>query len=341
MKFDQIILCTDAPERQGLAYYYYLAFRDIIGVDKVSIIDEEKRKYDASLISRIYRRFQLKMNVLSRKKYLRLLNGILPSKRYIVILFNNANLKYKEIKSLSDSENIYLANYLSDGLFGMNSQKQTEVIESLHLYELVTTFATDLLPVLYQMGAKKVARIPFAYCKYTHLESTASLTFMPEKKLYYFGTWTPTIELWLSYLLEFDLVIEGNGWGNAKNKIIRKIGTKKNPGTDQNMAILARKAGLVINFTRAQHGCFHTMKTFELTASGACVLSNYSREQEEFFKNGKSIIYFNTPKEMVEQVNYYFNNPIESNSIRDEAIKAALPNSYHVRAKQFLDILES
>jgi len=338
MEFNKIILCTEAPKNTGLAYYYYLAFRDILSDEKVVLIDEGDRRYEASLISRAQR----KLNYLRGKSSVEKMNQILEScdesGKNIVILFNTANIRLEEIKKLSEKKYIYLIHLLSDSPYGMYPSRMQLTFQSLPLFHMVCIFAKALVPVLYQMGASRVERVPFGFCKYTHLiAENASEPELPNS-VYYFGTWTPVIEDWLVNLKGFDLHIEGGLWKNAKDKDLMTIGTKPNPHTDRNMAAMARKAAVVVNFTRASHGCFHTMKTFELTAAGAAVVSNYSDEQVEFFKPGHAMSYFNTKDEMTACVKSLLEDREKNILLRSCAYQEAMKHSYHERAKEILKL---
>ena len=339
MNFDRIILCTDAPHGQGLAYYYYRAFCDEVGHEKVRIIDEGDRQYGASLLERGSRRLKHDLGWLSRRRYNRLLSDLAVGKN-LVILFNSGDLANGEIRKLADHSSIYLVNYLSDSPYGIVPSRQEGILNSIPYFRLVCIFAKDLMPVLYQLGAQRVERIPFGYCKYTHLEPSKNIQVEFPDNVFYFGTWTPEIESWLEPLSSYGLHIEGNGWGSAARRKLREVGTRKKPNTDHNMAIMARKAGVVVNFTRAKHGCFHTMKTFELAVAGACVLSNFSEEQNEFFKDNESMAYFNTVDEMKMKIEYFLKEPSEAHRLRDEARKAAMPHSYHNRCQSLMALLE-
>jgi len=341
MKFEKIILCTEAPHCTGLAYYYYLAFRDLLSEEKVVLIDEGERKYDASLISRVER----KMNYLSGKSSVEKMNLILEAckagEKNVVILFNTSNIRYEEIKKLSNNKDIYLIHLLSDNPYGMYQSRMQLTFQTLPLFDMVCVFARALAPVLYQLGARRVERLPFGYCKYTHfISENISEPEFPQS-VYYFGTWTPVIEKWLGYLKDFDLHIEGSFWKKASDSNLRKIGSKPNPNTDKNMSLMARKAGVVVNFTRASHGCFHTMKTFELTVAGGAVVSNYSEEQSEFFKPDYAMCYFNTPNEMAHCISDLLTDRKKNMYIRNNALKEALHHSYHARAESLLFLLKS
>ena len=341
MEFDRIILCTEAPKETGLAYHYYRAFTDILPLKKIVIIDESSRKYydETSFLSKVVRKIMYVSGQSSKDKMNRVLENCSAVKKNIVIVFNTANLKYVEIKKLAQDPSIYLIHLLSDNPAGMNPVSRRLTIESLPLFDLICIFAKPLVPVLYQWGAKRVERIPFAYCKYTHFISAKAEEAEFPQSVYYFGTWTPDIEKLLLPLKQFDLHIEGKLWEAATDKVLKDIGTKGSPALHNKMTIMARKAGVVVNFTRASHGCFHTMKTFELTAAGACVVSNYSDEQAEFYKPDDSMVYFNTPGEMVEIVRSLLNDQEKNYKVRQRAIEASVLHSYHQRAAQLLNLI--
>ena len=81
------------------------------------------------------------------------------------------------------------------------------------------------------------------------------------------------------------------------------------------------------------------MKTFELTIAGSCVVSNFSREQAEFFPADVSMPYFNTKDEMKESVKRLLENKAENQKLREEHYKNALPHSFHSRVKELLNQL--
>jgi hypothetical protein len=261
--------------------------------------------------------------------------------RNIVILFNTANLRFEEVEKLAKQPYIYLVHLLSDSPYGMHPPQQKLTFRGLPFFDLVLIMANALVPVLYQMGAKKVERLPFGYCRYTHfIAEEAADPEMPQS-VFYFGTWTPVIESWLMPLKKYDLHIDGSFWKQAIDNDLRHLGTRPNPNTDKNMARMARKAGAVVNFTRAPHGCFHTMKTFELTIAGGCVVSNYSDEQAEFFTPDVGMSYFNTPAEMSEQVGALLADKQKNRMLRENAIRQAINHSYHERVKNLLHTLKN
>ena len=329
---------TNAPPNKGLAHYYYLAFQDVLGIEKVEILPNFNRNYQASLLSRGFRRLKSMSGLLSLYKYEQVMKEIKSGKN-LIIIFNGADFKPTEIEKLSKEPSIFLIQYLSDHPFALLPEARKTTFDSLRNFDVICTFASDLIPVYYQLGAKRVLRIPFGYCKYTHLESSKNIEIEYPQKVYYLGTRMPILEDWIAELLDFDLEIEGNQWHKAGHKILKKLGSKSNPQVGEQMAVMARKAGVVVNFTRAQHGCFHTMKTFELAISRACVVSNYSKEQEEFFPNGQGYNYFNTKKKMKDKVRLFLEDKTLNLEQRELIYQNALNHSYHHRVKELLQLL--
>ena len=125
----------------------------------------------------------------------------------------------------------------------------------------------------------------------------------------------------------------------SKNKELRYIALNSSKSFSRSMVQSARNAKIVINFTRAPHMCLHTMKTFELTISGACVISNFSEEQNNYFPNYNSMVFFNTKDEMIEKIDYYLYNNDENVRIRKNAFLNAKDNNYHERSKDLINYL--
>jgi spore maturation protein CgeB len=80
------------------------------------------------------------------------------------------------------------------------------------------------------------------------------------------------------------------------------------------------------------------MKTFELPACGAFVLSNRTDEQVGFFPEGQCADYFSTQDEMIKKVELYLSNTSAREQIRHAAAEQVKPHCYRERARQVLNI---
>lgn len=338
MNFDKVLIISNAPRGTGLASYYANAFEEVLGKDKVLFKGEENRVYSNNLIYRAKRKIHIQSGLYANNKMADILAMINSEEKFLIWVTNTADLRTADIKKLSDLENTFLVHYIPDHPFAVFKERQEIIKDSLAYFDLVLTFSKSLLPVYYQLGAKNVFRLPFAYCSQTHwIDYTEQSAY--SKKVAYFGTWTPAIEEWLSEIAPIcDLSISGSFWENAKDPLLKDLGTKNKGNVNRKMAELANEAAVVINFTRATHGCFHTMKTFELPAAGACVLSNYSEEQDEFYPQSE-FLYFNTKKQLKEQLMALLAKPDQILKIKKAANEHSKSNSYNNRVNHLLNYL--
>jgi spore maturation protein CgeB len=218
----------------------------------------------------------------------------------------------------------------------MPARSWADIRRVLPLFTSVFTFLNDLVPVFYQYGARRVRRVPFAYCRYTHLQTDVHRA--PDGHLYYFGTYGPTVERWLMPLARFNLVIHGHGWSRASSPELRKA-SMHSIAIDSQMC-KAAEGQLVVNFIRAEHGSGHSMKTFELPAAGACVITNRSEEQLEFFPEGSGVGYFNTAGEMTGLVVRFMEDPCRITAAIGKRDVYLAGHSYHERVETLLDEIE-
>lgn len=328
----KIILVTGSPANSGLAYFYYLGLRDISSLP-IELIDNGQISYNRTFLKRVVMKPQRDLGFRAKAQLRRILASIGgdPDSTAILI-FSLGDLRPREVLSLWQTGASLYA-YFSDSPFGMQPKVRQAIFQVLPLFKSVFTSLRYLVPVYYQYGAQRVHRIPFAYCRYTHLLDGYPRA--PDGHLYYFGTHGPLIEKWLITLADFNLVIHGHDWGRARHPKLRAA-CKHPIALDHEMTKIAN-GQLVINFMRAEHGGCHSMKTFELPAAGACVITNRTDEQLEFFPEGSNINYFNTPDEMKKLVDCFFTNPeyiIKKINQRHEFI---LDQTYHQRAVSILE----
>jgi spore maturation protein CgeB len=77
-------------------------------------------------------------------------------------------------------------------------------------------------------------------------------------------------------------------------------------------------------------------RVFEIPGAGGFLLTEGAERLEEYFQPGKEVVIFRTPDEMVEQVRYYLEHPVERERIRAAGYARALRE--HSYVQRFLDI---
>lgn len=334
----KIILATNAPKDAGLPYFYQLELEKKLETGKLIYLYSSNIKLQRTLYARILNRLSLLFKISSNSLFKKILQQIKNTKeKTSIILFNTSGLNKNHLKRLKQFKNIELYNYLSDNPLGMSNHDINLTIDSFSFMNKVFVFSKSLIPIVYQYGAKEVVYIPFGYCRKNHLINLNNVKAPHKNQIIYFGTWGPLIEEWLYPLKDFNLKIYGNDWGKSKYKELRMISSYKS-GMQSDMSEKASNAKVVINFIRAQHGSLSSMKTFELAASGACIVTNRTLEQLEFF-NEKEFNYFDSMEEMVEKVTTLIEDETKNFQSRRNSQNKVMNHSYKERATELLNNL--
>jgi hypothetical protein len=331
----KIILATNAPKNAGLPYFYSLELEKKLETGKLVYLYSADIKLQSTLYTRVLNRLSLLFKISSNRLFNRILEEIKNTEeKSCIILFNTSGLNQYHLRSLKQYKNIELYNYLSDNPIGMSNGDFNLTVDSFSYVKKVFVFSRSLIPIVYQYGAKEVVYIPFGYCKKNHLIKINNIKTIRNNQIIYFGTWGPLIEEWLYPLTDFNLKIYGNSWEKSKYKELRKISSNKS-GMQYDMSKRASSSKVVINFIRAQHACLTSMKTFELAASGACVVTNRTHEQLEFF-NEREFNYFDTKEEMIKKVKELIKDETKNFESRINSQNKVINHSYEERASELL-----
>ena len=80
------------------------------------------------------------------------------------------------------------------------------------------------------------------------------------------------------------------------------------------------------------------MRTFEIPGCGGFLFTERSKQQCEFFEEGKEIACFSTPEELREKVDYYLNHEEERRQMADAAHREVQNHTYLHRVKKILEV---
>jgi hypothetical protein len=83
-------------------------------------------------------------------------------------------------------------------------------------------------------------------------------------------------------------------------------------------------------------------RTFEATAAGAMLLTNYTPNLERLFDIGKEVIAYRSVDEALAFIHYYSNNDDQRNAIAQAGMNRSMANhSYDKRAEQLISIIKA
>lgn len=214
--------------------------------------------------------------------------------------------------------------------------KPLKWLDSLAEFDTVFVPTKQVIPIFYQLGAKRIELYNFSYNPKLHFPRNVEVT----TAISYLGCWGPLQEMWLDRVAaEFPLRIYGWGWQHAARKSRSRACWAQGEGLGAEMGTAISSSKITFNMVRAEHGCPYSTKTLEIPACGGFMLTNWSEDQAALFEDGKECVYYNTMEEMIEKAKYYLDNDDEREKIRRAGMAAAAPYTFKNSAIALLNYL--
>lgn len=265
----------------------------------------------------------------------------------LVVVVKGIDLGEELISQLRPRRSVPVVSFMPDSPLHLIHPRLNQLaIQSLLSFDLVVTFAKMFLPVYEQMGVSHVVRIPFGYDPQMHrpvkLEGADVGVFGSD--LSYAGNTGPLQRRWMDSLAGYRPKCFGADWDNAPRleRALRRFRgyeryRKSLRGFGAELTKVCAGAKVMLNLVRAEHDCGHSMKTFELPACGACVVTNRTDEQEEFFQDGAR--FFRNQDELIEHVERLLGDEKEREKLRNAGLKEVARHTYESRAVALLQHL--
>lgn len=258
----------------------------------------------------------------------------------LTIVFRGECLKASPVARLRELSSLGCINIYTDSPFVIPGSGAAKMMPTLAMYSCVYTFSRGLIPAFEQLGASCTRWLPFGFDpEMHHIPSTPQLRL--RSTVAYLGAWGPLQEAWLEPLAPFGLGIYGPGWRHAQRNSPARAAWQEGRGIGPEMAAAIAGADIVFNMVRAEHGCAHSMKTFEIPACGGFMLTNWTEEQAEFFEDDKHCAFFHTREEMLDKATYYAANADARNKVAVAGHAEARKHPYALRAAQILKDCDS
>jgi spore maturation protein CgeB len=148
----------------------------------------------------------------------------------------------------------------------------------------------------------------------------------------------------LEHLIESGcaLRIYGPGW----REVVRRSATLRRipeptylDGDSYNVALNASR--IALSFLSTLNRDTYTRRCFEIPASGAFLLSQYTDDLATLFDEGRDIAFFRSPSELAERAAYYLANPHERRAIADAGRERVRRDGHDVssRMRDMMDVI--
>ena len=240
---------------------------------------------------------------------------------------------------------------------GANRRWITELIGAFDLY---CTYKSALVGPLERAGARRVARIPFAWDSVLHPAQPACTAAVCEAgggagsgmgggageapDLVFVGNADAYREAVLTAIVEHPAArswrIEVHGlWPRVASAALEAVihrGQKSGPA----MARIVAGARLNLNILRRQNEGSHNMRTFETPGCGGLMASQYSAEQHAVFPAGEAAVYFPSAAEAGGAIAAALADPARLTAMRARARAIVARHTYRDRARALLAAAE-
>ena len=240
-----------------------------------------------------------------------------------ILFFRAERIDFDFLQKIKNVAKCPLYNYFTDHPLVLIN-KISNYFNFFKIFDAFFVFSVHLIPVFYQLGAKRVSCVYFAASYPNQFLQYSS------KKLFdlsYFGAYGKVQEKWMNFE---SLNIFGPNWPKS-NKFYR------NGGKEYEMSKFINKSKLVVNFTRAEHGCFPTMKTFEIPAASSLMITNETEEKKQFFENEKSVLFYNSYYELIDIIKFIIKRKNLIKSISENAFRQVKDHTYFNRSQDILN----
>jgi len=260
----------------------------------------------------------------------------------VILVTKGETLVPRTLRRLRDCGRPLLLNYNADSPFNpVNSSRA--LLDSIPVYDCHFAWARQLVTPLRRAGARRVEYLPFGFDPALFHPVAVS---EEQRKRYasevcFAGTWEPAREDILQELVGWDLSVWGNMWENVPQDSPLRPHLKGAAIYAEELCRRLESAKIILNLLRAQNDGATNMRTFEIPGFGGFLLTTRSKEQCEFFAEGKEIECFASVEELREKIRYYLRHGDERKAIARAGHERALTeHTLSRRLKQMLAVAE-
>lgn len=215
------------------------------------------------------------------------------------------------------------------------------ITDSVACFDLYCSYKAAIANELKAKGVRRVATIPFAWdpLVHPHFDSAEG-----DIDVVFVGNGDDHRTNWLSAIFSnpkarhWQIAVYGN-WKRSPFRQLSHV-TVLEPVEGSEMAQVLSSSKIALNILRKQNEGSHNMRSFEIPGSGGLLASQYSPEQDSFFRDRCSAAYFDTPEEAVEIINRLLADKGKRLRMKAAGSHTARGHTYVDRAQQFLSAVD-
>jgi spore maturation protein CgeB len=199
-------------------------------------------------------------------------------------------------------------------------------LKALPYYDIIFSPRRSNIDDIIQAGCHNVQYLPFGYDPelfYSPIEPSKQLTNSGEQSQYigdvvFAGGADQERVAYISALIRSGIKV--NLYGAYWERYPETKTHTRGIADTQTLRFAIKGAKISLCLVRKANRDGHCMRTFEVPAVGACMLTEDTQEHREIFgEEGKAVVYFKTISEMVEKARWLLNNDIERQRLAQNA----------------------
>lgn len=301
---------------------------------------------DISLIGRAFSCINRNLSPISgasKKSETLLIEKIKQCKADLTVFIRCDTLSLGAVREIKNCTNMSMVNIYPDSPLVIPGVEQKNFSEWLGEFDVIFSSDIYIKKVFYQLGAKQVEFLPFAYDSKYHLPKslTKSDSDIFSSPVAYVGTFGRLQKDWLSSIQHHGLKVWGNSWDKLPKRDSLRASWTKGRGIGAEMWKAINLSAITFNMCRAEHTSEISMKTFEIPAAGGLMLSNFTETQNAFFKDGVEALYYNNREEASDLIAFHIRRPELVKQIKYNSTKAVERHTYQSRARAVIDYVKT
>lgn len=263
----------------------------------------------------------------------------------LIFFVKAEKISWRTFRYLKKNSTAILVNFYPDNPFVFwNANSNANVLHSLPYLDYFLIWSEQLVPIIQSAGARRTIYFPFAFDgdMFIGASKCTNNINLYNSDVCFVGSWDASRQRSLEKLLEkmpdLNLAIWGNRWNeNVSSSMLLKY-VKGEAVYGAEMIKIFRASKISLNFIRKQNLNAHNMRTFEIPASKAFMLTQYTDEQAKYlFQEGESIECFKNIDELVFKIKFFLKNePLRRQRIEKGFIVA----QKYVLERQMFDFLQ-
>ena len=209
----------------------------------------------------------------------------------------------------------------------------------LPIWDAVFIWSQELAKRLTKKGVKNVFFHPFCSDVQYHFPQRQT---NPIYDVAFIGNWDASRkrEQYLKAISHYRLGLWGSDYWVTHCRETSIRGSCKRMCTYAEIPGILGSAKFGLNILRPQNEMGHNIRTFEIPATGTLMLSERSQDLLTLFEEDREAVYFSTPEELHQKVEYLLQHSTLAKSIADAGYKKALTYTITERVTEIANLYQ-